>query len=135
MADANFDNVVLLLNFDGADAATATTDASKYNCSVRFAGDAQLDTANFKYGTASLLTDGTGDAIGVGWHDGFELGTSDFTIEFDAILGSSEPGNVNLCGIWNQGNNDRVWQIIWDASNNQIEFQYSTTGSNTIAVL
>jgi hypothetical protein len=49
----------VLLHFDGADAAVATTD--DYGNSWSFAGNAQLDTAQAKIGASSLLLDGTGD--------------------------------------------------------------------------
>jgi hypothetical protein len=51
----------LLLHFDGTDAATAFTDSSASARTVTAVGNAQLDTAKQKFGTASLLLDGTGD--------------------------------------------------------------------------
>lgn len=51
-----------LLHLDGSDASTTITDAipaNTWTCS----GNAQLDTAQFKFGTASALFDGTGDYI------------------------------------------------------------------------
>ncbi len=49
----------LLLNFNGTDGATTTTDASPSAHTVSFEGNAQLDTAAKQFGTASLLLDGT----------------------------------------------------------------------------
>ena|SRR3990172_623492 len=48
-----------LLHFDGIDAATSTTD--DFGNTWTFGGNAQLDTAQQKFGSASLLLDGTGD--------------------------------------------------------------------------
>ena len=45
-------------------------------------GDAKLSTAQKKFGTASLVLDGTGDFITVSSQVDFGYGTSDFTIEF-----------------------------------------------------
>ena len=50
-----------ILNFEGADAAVITTD--DFGNTWVFAGNAQLDTAQFKFGTSSLLCDGTGDSV------------------------------------------------------------------------
>jgi hypothetical protein len=45
-------------------------------------GDAKLSTSVFKYGTASLALDGTGDYARVDSQPDFNFGTGDFTIEF-----------------------------------------------------
>ena len=44
-------------------------------------GDAQLDTAQQKFGTASLLLDGTGDYVKYTTQPDFGFGTGDFTVE------------------------------------------------------
>ena len=44
-------------------------------------GDAQLDTAQKKFGASSLLLDGTGDYASVTAQDDFGFGTDDFTVE------------------------------------------------------
>lgn len=77
-------NTALLLHLDGADAATSTSDE---NCNaggaktITFNNQAQLDTAQFKFGTSSLLLDGTGDFIGISDSTDFDFGTSDFTVD------------------------------------------------------
>jgi len=55
----------LLLNFEDADQAISTTDESPLVHSITFNGDAQVDTAQFKFGTASCLFDGTGDYLSI----------------------------------------------------------------------
>ncbi|HEY7775974.1 MAG TPA: LamG-like jellyroll fold domain-containing protein [Kineobactrum sp.] len=55
MSDPLWDNVSLLLRFDGADGATATTDASDAARAVTFHGTAALSTAQSKFGGSSLL--------------------------------------------------------------------------------
>lgn len=52
-----------LLHFDGADASTTVTDSGSSSYTWSAFGNAQLDTAAFKFGSASLLLDGTGDYI------------------------------------------------------------------------
>lgn len=61
--DPHFANVVLLSAFDGADGATSATDDSNTGRTLTFAGNAQIDTAQSKFGGASLLLDGTGDWV------------------------------------------------------------------------
>lgn len=69
-----------LLHFDGSDASTTFTDESGKTWTGR--GNAQLDTAQFKFGTASLLLDGTGDWIDTPSSSDFDPGSGNFTIDF-----------------------------------------------------
>jgi hypothetical protein len=79
--DASFSSVVLLLGFEGADAATSTTDESPTTPhTLTFQGNAQVDTAQKKFGTASLLLDGTGDYLSRTTDADFAH-NADFTIE------------------------------------------------------
>jgi len=48
-----------LLHFDGSDASTTITD--EHGNAWTVAGNAQIDTAQLKFGSSSLLLDGTGD--------------------------------------------------------------------------
>lgn len=50
-----------VLKGEGSDASTTITDSSSYAHTYTAVGDAQIDTAQFKYGSASILCDGTGD--------------------------------------------------------------------------
>lgn len=77
--DPYFSNVKLLLHWDGADAATSTTDYSPVANTVTFFGNSQLDTAQQQFGSASLLGDGNGDYNSV---PTLGIGANDFTIEF-----------------------------------------------------
>ena len=71
----------LLLNFNGADGATTTTDASPSAHTVSFEGNAQLDTAAKQFGTASLLLDGTNDAVNIAADNGFDFSDDNYTLE------------------------------------------------------
>lgn len=73
----------LLLHCDGDDASTTFTDASPSahgNASV--AGNAQVDTAQKKFGTGSLLLDGTGDYLYYADHADWEMGSGEWTVDF-----------------------------------------------------
>lgn len=77
--DPFFEHVVCLLPFDGTDGATSATDYA--GCDWTFVGNAQLDTAQSKFGGSSLLLDGTGDWITTPDSDRLSLQDNDFTIE------------------------------------------------------
>ncbi|MDP6585153.1 MAG: LamG domain-containing protein, partial [Anaerolineales bacterium] len=81
VGDTNFDDVSLLLPFDGSDTATSTSDESDNSHTITFAGTAQLDTAQKKFGSASLLLDGNSDYIQVADHDSFDFDAGNFTVE------------------------------------------------------
>lgn len=81
MSDKNFANVELLLGFNGVDAATATTDEGPDVRTITFNGNAQLDTAQTKWGASSLLLDGTGDFLSVAHSNDFSVATGAFTME------------------------------------------------------
>lgn len=72
-------NLKLLMHFDGSDASTTFTDEISH--SLTAFGNAQLDTAQYKFGTASYLGDGTGDYVQTdSTSSDFSFGTGDFTI-------------------------------------------------------
>lgn len=78
--DSHWANVVSLLHFDGADGSTTISDA-KGMLTWTAVGNAQIDTAQSKFGGASGLFDGAGDCVEAGASEGFNFGTGDFTIE------------------------------------------------------
>jgi len=108
----------VLLHFDGTDAATTFTDSNAGGSAHTWtaAGNAQIDTAIKKFGTAGGLFDGTGDWITTNDHADFALGTSDFTIDCwfncTAATGSQE----NLAGQCDSGAADASFYIIRDTS-------------------
>lgn len=72
-----------LLHFDGVDGATSFVDENAGGSARTWtaSGNAQLDTAVKKFGTASGLFDGTGDFISTPDSADFNLGTGNFTID------------------------------------------------------
>ena len=73
-------NRVMLMHFDGTDTSTTMTDELGHT--VTAIANAQLDTAQKVFGTASLKLDGTGDWLTItsGFSD-FAMGTGDFTVK------------------------------------------------------
>ena len=64
-ADPFFNNVSLLLHGDGANGSTTIVDSSPSPKTVTAVGDAQISTAQSKFGGSSLAFDGVGDALGI----------------------------------------------------------------------
>jgi hypothetical protein len=80
-ADEYFQNVSLLLHGNGTNGSTTITDNSPTPKTVTAVGNAQISTAQSKFGGASIAFDGTGDYLDVGSNSAFGYGLSDFTIE------------------------------------------------------
>lgn len=78
--DPYWSNVVALLHFEGADASTTFTDQTGKTWTPN--GNAQIDTAAKKYGSASGFFDGAPSYLTVPSSTDFDFGSSDFTIEF-----------------------------------------------------
>lgn len=79
--DAYFASVELLLHCNGSDASTTFTDNSKNAFTMTVGGNAQIDTAESKFGGASALFDGVGDYLSVAHATAFDF-SGDYTIEF-----------------------------------------------------
>ncbi len=71
---------ILLIHADGADATTVFSDAAGKTVTTN--GNAQVDTAQSKFGGSSALFDGSGDYLALGGQSDFAFGTGDFTIDF-----------------------------------------------------
>lgn len=79
--DANFSNVSLLLPFDGSNGSTTFTDKSGSPKTVTASGNAQISTAQSKFGGTSGAFDGSGDFLTSAYNTAFDLGSGDFTVE------------------------------------------------------
>jgi hypothetical protein len=81
--DPNFAFNSLLLHGNGTNGSTVITDSSGSPKTVTAAGNAQISTAQSKFGGSSIAFDGAGDYIAIAEASGsFTFGTGDFTIEF-----------------------------------------------------
>lgn len=90
----------VLLHMDGADASTAFADANLGGSAHTWtaAGNAQIDTADSKFGGASGLFDGTGDYISTPDHANFVLGASNWTIDSWFKIAGGDGTVLNLAG-------------------------------------
>lgn len=119
--------VSLLLHMDGADASTTFTDSSQFGKTVNVNGNAQIDTAQLKFGSASGLFDGTGDFLRLDGSADFAFGTGDFTIDF--WFRPNATASVAIYDSRPTGTNGLYPTIITDASNHVI---YFTNSANRI---
>jgi hypothetical protein len=71
----------ILCSMVGASFVTAAAEVIRRKAGIRAFGNAQVDTAQSKFGGASLYNDGSGDYIEVVNSNSFSLGTGNFTIE------------------------------------------------------
>lgn len=132
--DPYFSSVVLLLPLDGADAATSATDQSNENHTITFNGNAQLDTAQFKFGTASALFDGTSDYISI--PDALSLSPESvsFTVECHVRFnGDPTTDQHTFVGKWVNGQTagtNKEWWVGY--RNNKLNAFLSSNGSNGI---
>lgn len=125
---------VALLHADGADASTTFTDQSGKTWSAN--GNAQLDTAQFKFGSASLLLDGTGDyassADHADWYFATGSATIDLWVRFNAL-----PSGGGMMRIANQvldASNFWEWGLRESGGSYSFEFYNDTGGVFTISI-
>jgi hypothetical protein len=73
--------VSLLLHGDGANGSTTIVDSSPSPKAVTAFGNAQISTAQSKFGGSSLAFDGSGDYLTLPTSNQLSFGVSDFTLE------------------------------------------------------
>jgi hypothetical protein len=131
--DDGWNSVVFSCDFDGTDAATSATDDSNSAHALTFVGNAQLDTATVKSGTASLLLDGTGDYVTAPHSSDFLFGAEDFTVEGHFNFSSNTTAD-NLIAFWDATTNNRVWMCRYrgDLATDSLDFTYSTNGTGGV---
>ena len=126
--DPYYSLVSLLLHCDGADTTTTFTDNSPIGHTATALGNAQVDTAQSKFGGASCLMDGTGDGVRFADHASFELGADDFTIE--AWVRFANVGAVrNLLTKFNTTGDQRSWLVQFQNVAVALRITYSTDGA------
>ncbi len=75
-------NPVLMLHLDGTNGSTTIVDSGPRARTVTCNGQAQISTAQSKFGGASALFDGANDSLFMSASTDFDIGTGDFTVEF-----------------------------------------------------
>ena len=80
--DPQYGSVSLLLHGNGTNGSTTITDNSLSPKTVTAVGNAQISTAQSKFGGGSIAFDGTGDYLTVPVNSNTTFGSGNFTIEF-----------------------------------------------------
>ena len=130
--------VKLLLHCDGTDGSTTFLDSSFSPKTITAVGNAQLDTAQKKFGTASGLFDGNDSLTAIAstdWNFGTDNFTIDFWIRFNAIGGGGgvspnnqyfiDIGSNKSCIKWYNGN----WEVYTDLIGGQKVLTWANTPS------
>lgn len=118
----------LLLHCDGADAATSFPDSSQTAASISAIGNAQVDTAQSKFGGASGLFDGTGDYLSATSVAGWQLGSGDFTIDFWIRVNSgSSWGAVAKLAEWELYGDVNRWVFKVNNASNVLLINWTPT--------
>ncbi|HCR92557.1 MAG TPA: hypothetical protein DIU47_01195, partial [Candidatus Pacebacteria bacterium] len=116
-------NTKLLLHADGADTSTTFTDDSSSPHTMTAVGNAQIDTAQSKFGGASGLFDGTGDYVTSPDHADWDFASGDFTIDFRIRFNVVNTAYLVTHGASMAGGDG--WFVRYNANN--LEFAYNST--------
>lgn len=112
---------VLLLHMEGADASTTFTDESGKTVTAN--GNAQIDTAQSKFGGSAMLCDGTEDWITAPDSADFYF-NGNFTVDFWIRCNSTV--TTRWCGQWTDGNNG--WRL-YNVDATDMRFDIYSSGS------
>jgi len=123
-ADPFFNNVSLLLHGDGTNGSTTIVDSSPSPKTVTAVGDAQISTAQSKFGGASIAFDGTGDYLTVPGGD-FDF-PGDFTVEAFFWLNNATANDETIAGKWD---NPSLRSWLLNVSGTKITFALGQGGS------
>ena len=111
----------MLLHMDGTDGSQIFTDSSLGGHSITARGNAQIDTAQSKFGGASGLFDGSGDYLSIPDSADWAFGSGDFTIDFWV--------RRNLIG----GRQFMIGQAASSGADASISFMIEFQADNTVA--
>lgn len=131
-SDSDFESVVLLASFDGADQATTYTSEDSYAREATFRGNTQLDTAVKKFGASSFQGfGGINDRLEFPDAPELSLGSEDFTIECWTYFDSIRVTTVFFVSKWNTNENQSEYAVGYD-STGEFRLWISADGSNAI---
>ena len=132
ITDPYFANVVLLCHFDSANGSTVFTDSSSVHRSVTGSTGWTATTADFKFGTASLLCPNATGSCSCSDSADWDFGSGQFTVELWARRTAA--GDDALLGQWSSTSN-LGWGLRANATGGLLEFYYSANGTtNTTKV-
>lgn len=118
----------LLLHCDGANGSTVFTDDTGKTVTPN--GNAQISTAQSKFGGASGLFDGSGDYLSLADSEDWAFGSGDFTI--DTWVRFSSVGGWQVFASQGSGDNSNRWYLAHNGTN--LVFDVFTSGSSNISI-
>jgi len=128
----------LMLHCDGDDGSTTFTDSEiAPTKTVTANGNAQIDTAQSKFGGASGLLDGTTDYLSTPDHVDFAFGSGDYTIDFwvrfSSVTNAEYQYLVN-CDNGGAQANQREWLLSFYNNGTNLLFYRWNTANELIAM-
>lgn len=95
--DVDYAKVSLLQHYNGTNGSTTFTDNSSLAHVFTANGNAQISTAQSKFGGASGIFDGAGDFLSLAAHPSFDFGAGDFCVELQ-IYPTNASAGTNFSG-------------------------------------
>ena len=136
--DPSFSSVSLLLHMDGSNGSTTFTDNSSNALTVTANGNAQISTAQSKFGGASALFDGTGDWLSSSTNTALDLAGGDFTVEayiYLSALAAPNNDSSRVCTVaaYGSGTVNTGYSFYINQTNNSLNFFATGTGNGASA--
>ncbi len=130
--DANFDDVMLLLNGNGSNGSTDITDSSDSSQTITLSGNTQISTAQSKFGGSSIYFDGNGDFLQPpNDSNSFSFGTGNFTLE--CWIYPTGQGTTSVGNLFSQrsNNNGISWRYVVASEETQFFYGEGIGGFNS----
>jgi hypothetical protein len=124
-------NTNLMLHMDGTDSSTTFTDSETTPKTVTANGNAQISTAQSKFGGASGLFDGTGDYLSTPDSADWDF-PGDFTVDLWVRPGTLAVSNYTLVSNVNWGTSTGGWLLDYNAT--VLAFHFVGTGSYALEI-
>jgi len=133
--DPYFNNVSLLLHFDGASGSTDFVDNSSKLQVVNYEGSTSLNNTNYKFGSASAYFNSLGSKVYVANSPDFVFGSADFTIEcwVYIVTGQAYARIIHFGPFWQSNNAFNLLAIDADYPN-KITFARYKLGVSRLCV-
>lgn|SRR5574341_208392 len=122
--------MVFLCSFDGADGATTSIDESAWAHTPTFLAQAQLDTAQAKFGASSLLLNPAVDSDRVTIGAGAELLLADNRFGVEMFIRPTANALLSLSSLWQQGDASPQFSWRFELNSTTLRFRASTNGTS-----
>jgi len=119
--DPNWSDTTLLMNFNGSNGSVEMENIAEFTKTLTTVGNAQISTAQSKFGGASGYFDGTGDYLSISSPNDFTFGTGDFTIETWFYIAGNSPldsQGKRVASLWCPSVSIAAFQLFIDGDAN-----------------